>query len=153
MTRQNPSGLRGDMSRLKEHGGASIAELQEFVRQLHGRSPSEVLGMVSANSLVRSLLEATIYLTVLIGILTVVPFMMKDDAPAKAAATPAAANAAPTAPDAKAASANNAAATAEGISGEGAQKAVEVMGLGETKTADPNENPLDNLDGLLDDVK
>ncbi|MDA0832655.1 MAG: hypothetical protein O2955_05015 [Planctomycetota bacterium] len=151
MTQQNPSGLRGDISRLKEHGGTTVAELQDFVRQLHGRSPSEVLGIVSGNLLIRSLLEATAYMAVLIALLTVIPFMLKSDAPPKAAATPAAVNAPASTTDATAPVSPT--TSDDDLSEENAQKAVEVMGLGETKTADPDKNPLDNLDNLLDDVK
>ena len=146
------AGIARDLHHLKKHGGMSLAELRDFIRQLHGRKPSEVMGIVSSSALIRAMLESTILLGILIAVLTIIPFMMADDKekPASTAtsneATPQTATAVP-----------DPAATAAGsdgsISAEDAQKAVDVMGLGETKAADPNKNPLDNLDNLLDDVK
>lgn len=163
MTQETPSPLserlttaapRGDLGRLKEHGGASIAELKEFVKNLHGRSPGEVLGIVSASSLIRSLVEATVWLAIVIVILTIVPYWMKGDKPTKAAATQAAATeAAPSADPAASVLPPDATGSGETVSDANAQKAVDIMGLGDTKMADPNKNPLDNLDNLLDDVK
>lgn len=149
---REPVGLARDLQHLKKHGGMSLAELRDFVRQLHGRKPSEVMGIVSSSALIRAMLESTIVLGILIAVLTIIPFMMVDDkgkSPSTAASNEATSPAATAVPDP--------AATPTGkdgsISNEDARKAVDVMGLGETKTADPNKNPLDNLDNLLDDVK
>ncbi len=148
------AGLARDLQHLKKHGGMSLAELRDFVRQLHGRKPSEVMGIVSSSALIRAMLESTIFLGILIGVLTIIPFMMADDKQ-KPASTATSASDETTPPAATAVS--DPAATAAGsdgsISAEDAKKAVDVMGLGETKAADPNKNPLDNLDNLLDDVK
>ncbi|MFN0196649.1 MAG: hypothetical protein ACKVT0_07875 [Planctomycetaceae bacterium] len=153
--RREPTGIGRDIHRLKEHGSMSLAELQEFVRTLHGRSPSEVLGIVSSSALIRATIEATAYTCGLLLILTVVPFFMGGDEDAKAVApTSSAASNEANDPAAPVNTATAATAGSDGeISTEDAQKAVDVMGLGETKAADPNKNPLDNLDNLLDDVK
>ena len=34
-----PNGPARDLYRLKKHGGMSLVELRDFVRQLHGRKP------------------------------------------------------------------------------------------------------------------
>lgn len=154
---REPVGLARDLHHLKKHGGMSLVEVRDFVRQLHGRKPSEVMGIVSSSALIRAMLESTVILGILIAILTIVPFMMADDKE-KSASTVAAATAVnnETTPPAATAAADTAATTigSDGsISAEDAKKAVDVMGLGDTKTADPNKNPLDNLDNLLDDVK
>ena len=151
------AGLARDLHHLKKHGEMSLVELRDFVRQLHGRKPSEVMGIVSSSALIRAMLESTVILGILIAILTIVPFMMADNKE-KSASTVAAATAVnkETTPPAATAVADTAATNigSDGsISAEDAKKAVDVMGLGETKTADPNKNPLDHLDNLLDDVK
>ena len=151
------AGIARDLHHLKKHGGMSLVELRDFVRQLHGRKPSEVMGIVSSSALIRAMLESTIILGILIAVLTIVPYMMADDNE-KSTSTVAAANTAsdeatPPAATAVADPAATATGTDGSISAEDAQKAVDVMGLGDTKTADPNKNPLDNLDNLLDDVK
>lgn len=148
------SGIARDLHHLKKHGGMSLGELREFIRQLHGRKPSEVMGIVSGSALIRALLESTVFLGILIAVMTIVPFMMADEKESSTsnAATAASSQQTPSSADTAASAATPAKADGA-ISAEDAQKAVNVMGLGETKTADPNKNPLDNLDSLLDDVK
>ena len=154
---REPAGLARDVDRLKRHGGMSLSELRDFIKQLHGRKPSEVLGIVSSSALIRALAESTAYLSIGILVLTIVPFMMADDKekPAAAADSSASSGSEVPPPAASAVTTTAAGSTAPDgtVSAEDASKAVEVMGLGETKTADPNKNPLDNIDNLLDDVK
>jgi len=157
---REPIGLGRDLHRLKKHGGMTLTEMREFIRQLHGRKPSEVLGIVSNNALIRAMGESVLYSGLLLVVLTVVPFLFAGDekgsgskavplAQANNEATSPAATADNPVPgsDATAISADSP------ISTDDAQKAVKAMGLGETKTADPDTNPLDNLDSLLDDAK
>ena len=150
-------GLGRDLHRIQEGSKSSLAELRLFIKQLQGRKPSEVLGLVTGSPLIRATAEATLYLGIVLVVLTVVPFMMAGDTAKSGpkAGTQAAAASEVAAPAADAVTENTAASTESdgAISAENAQKAVNVMGLGETKTADPDKNPLDNLDNLLDDVK
>lgn len=147
------AGIARDLHHLKKHGGMSLAELRDFVRQLHGRKPSEVMGIVSNSALIRAMLESTIFLGILIAVMTIVPFMMAGEKEKPASTTATAASSEATPPAVTADPAAKTTSTDGPISAEDAQKAVDVMGLGETKAADPNKNPLDNLDNLLDDVK
>ncbi len=149
------AGIARDLQHLKKHGGMSLAELRDFVRQLHGRKPSEVMGIVSSSALIRAMLESTIFLGILIAVMTIVPFMMagEKEKPASPTSTAASSEATKSPVSATADPTATTTSTDGSISAEDAQKAVDVMGLGETKAADPNKNPLDNLDNLLDDVK
>lgn len=70
-------GLLGDMRRMKEDGAASAEELRDFVRQLRGRSPKEMLGIVAKSNLFQGSLTATIWTVILLVVLTAVPFGMK----------------------------------------------------------------------------
>lgn len=160
---KHSSGVARDLNRLKVHGTASAAELREFFARMRGRSPQEVLGLVAASQLVRSLTLATLAAVVLLGALSVGPYLIYGPpgaAPAKkrVAAEPAT-NAqtpvAPTPPASPATSPTHPTAspkTAETqVQPADAEKAVKIMGIGETKVADPKKNPLeDKLDRLLD---
>ncbi len=157
---REPIGLGRDLHRLKKHGGMTLTEMREFIRQLHGRKPSEVLGIVSSNALIRAMGESVLYSGLLLVVLTVVPFLFAGDEKESGSKTGPVAQASNEATSTAATTDNpvaGTAATATGadgsISTEDAQKAVQAMGLGETKTADPDKNPLDNLDSLLDDAK
>jgi hypothetical protein len=154
---REPAGLARDIDRLKRHGGMSLSELRDFIKQLHGRKPSEVLGIVSSSALIRAMVESTVYLGIGILVLTIIPFMMADDKgkPVAAADSSPSSGSEATPPVASAVTDTAARSTTPDgtVSAEDAGKAVDVMGLGETKTADPNKNPLDNIDNLLDDVK
>ena len=158
--RREPTGLGRDLDRLKKHGGMTLTEMREFIRQLHGRKPSEVLGIVSNNALIRALGESVVYSGLLIVVLTVVPFLFASDEKVSGSKTSPAIQANNEATSPAAATDNPVSGTATAVTGadgsittEDAQKAVKAMGLGETKTADPDKNPLDNLDNLLDNAK
>jgi hypothetical protein len=143
-----------DVKNLKESGGASLEELREFLKTLKSRNPQEVIGIVKTSLLIQSLVISSLATVAFMAIFTVGPYLVygpdkPTSAPRKGtvAAVPAAAEtSAPT----------SAAATAPADKGSvGApdvEKAAKVMGLDETRPADPKKNPLDkpDLDKLLD---
>ena len=151
------SGVGGDLQRLKTDGGASAAELREFLGHLKGRSPQEVLGAVAESDLVRSTLMATAGCFVLLVVLTIVPYALKSrsagvpEKPAAAAVT----TPANTAPTAAVETAGGPSEQAAAVSSEpDLERAAEAMGIGGTAEADPNSNPLDSkLDKLLDGLE
>lgn len=148
-TEQRPN----EMSRLRQHGGATVAELREFLGQLKGRSPQEMLGAVADSDLARSVITAAIGCAVLLVALTVVPYLLKDDSgagkPAPAAARPAATTPSP----APSTTATATPAAPKSTPADRAKQAVGNMGIGESKGAPKNVNPLDGeLDKLLDGV-
>jgi hypothetical protein len=147
-----PRGLAGDFRRLSTDGAASAAELREFVGQMRGRSPQDVLGLVAGNSLMQSMAITTIATAVLLVVFTVIPYFLFDgEQAAKKSAKPTQATAATTAAPSNNSTAAPAAATPEQTAQDNQQKAVEALGIGETKTSDPSTVPLDPLDKLLDD--
>ena len=145
-TSTNGGGMLGDLKRARREGGASITELREVVSQMRGRSPQEVLGMVSASELIRGIIISTIGTVLFFAVFTVGPYLFKDEQTAKKAGkkTPAAeannkTDAAPVEAAAMASTEPDAAAAAKALN------------IDEVKTADPNVNPLDtNIDKLLD---
>ncbi len=74
-------GLRGDMERLKTNSAATAEELREFVSGLKGRSPQDVLGIVSETGLFKGVVQATVGCIVLLAALTVIPWTLADDQP------------------------------------------------------------------------
>jgi hypothetical protein len=127
-----------DFRNLKEHGGASLSELKEFLSNLRGRSPQEVIGIVKTSLLIQSLIIATVATIAFLFVFTVAPYMIwgpqVTERPKK-----------PQPPVAK----------SDGTpSSENTAKAVKAMGMDETKTADPKANPLEkDFDKLLDGAK
>lgn len=151
-------GIRGDMQRLKSDAGATAEEVRDFIANLKGRSPQEVLGAVSESGLVQATIQATFGCVVLLAALTIVPWAFKTEEPAVAA------EAEPTTPTATDETANNSATEPEAAvastnpqtgddapSSSDAARAAAAMKIDETVVTDPKTNPLDgNLDKLLD---
>ncbi|HTN76555.1 MAG TPA: hypothetical protein VL096_14950 [Pirellulaceae bacterium] len=144
-----PSGTLGKLQRLKHDGAYSVAELREFIANMRGRSPQEVLGLVSSSQLIRATVLATFGCIVLMAIFTVIPYalsgapkVVKSNEPV----TPAEAKPAePVTP------------VATGVTSPmpdnepDATKAAKALNLDEVKSSDPAVNPLDkDLDKLLD---
>lgn len=152
------TGFTRDLQTLKTNASASADELRQFINSLKGRRPEEVLGSITGSGLVRATAQATVATGVLLAAFTLGPYFLRPAGTetAKAATSappPAAAASAPatTAQPASAAAVNPAAT--DGPSEANVQKAAQVMGLDETKAADPKVNPLEkNLDKLLDGV-
>ena len=150
----NKSGIGGEVRRLRESGGASIGELREFLGTLKGKRPHEVMGTIASNSLVRSVIISTVACFALIMVLTIIPFLLKDETVtaktdgAEAAATVSGESAEDS--ESLTQQASNAASQDSGMSDD---EVVDALGIGETKVAPEDENPLDNdndLENLLD---
>lgn len=115
-----PRGLARDIHRAREGATATAGELREFVKQLKGRSPQEMLGIVAGSGLVRSTVLATVITVVFMVGFTVGPYLYGKANPKQpvADAEAAAKAAAPAAPTAAAApAAANQAAPLPAVSG------------------------------------
>lgn len=148
-------GLAGDLRRLKSDGGASAAELREFLAQLKGRSPEEVMGAVAQSNLIRSICIATVGCVALMAAFTIIPYLMRDTSVVAASDAPTVvSNPAATTKhtDAKPADVQNEPKTeSSGITDP--KKAIEKMGIGGTADPDANAEKIDNrLDNLLDGI-
>ncbi len=144
-------GLTSDIRSLKENGAASVAEMKAFLKSLHSRNPQEVIGIVSSNLLVQSLGIACAASAIFMFVFTVGPYLIYGPPVAKAKTAKPAAQSVAT--GANPSPAEGAAGTGTNPSGSpDAEAAAKVMGLEETKSADPKKNPLDkpDIDKLLD---
>jgi hypothetical protein len=130
------------MRQLRQHSQATVAELKTFLAEMKGRSPQEMLGMVSGHPLVRAMVQsAALLLAILLGC-TAVPYWTRDQAtpppPTVESAPP------PAAPEPVDADPTP----------EPPPEAAEILGVGEEKQAPPKVNPLDTDTGnFLDDLE
>jgi hypothetical protein len=148
------SGVYGDYQKLQTHGAASVAELREFLGQLKGRSPQEVMGIVAQSSLVQGIVTATIAGGVLLVAFTIIPYVIYGGPPKESSQATPAATSQPASNEVTSAD-DGEAATADTVSSEpDLQRAADAMGIGRAAEANPNENPLDKkLDNLLDGIE
>ena len=155
------SGIARDVRQVRAHSQATAAELREFLAETRGRSPQEVLGMVAGSSLVRSIALAAVGTVLVLAVGTIVPWLTSGEtSDGKPSANAAAAVPEETTPadepgsTMKARDPSTAGAANPKPSPADAKKAVDVMGLGDTKAADPKSNPLEkNVDKLLDGLE
>lgn len=142
-------GLKGDVERLKTNSTATAEELRAFVAGLKGRSPQEVLGIVSETGLFKGVAQATIGCVILVAALTVLPWAFAEEQPEKPPETATAATAEPEAAGSETpATGTETASTPNGVDPAAAVKA---MGEDEVKPADAATDPLDNsLNNLLE---
>ena len=149
-----------DENELKVGSSASLTELREFLSQLKGRKPQEVIGIVSASLLVQSMVMAIAIVCGLLVMFTVGPYLVYGPPQPKkaptatantAGMTPQPADAMPAQGESPGSMAETSADTPASIEPD-LKKGSEVMGLDESKSADPSKNPLDSpdLDKLLD---
>ena len=142
------------MQTLRSNSQATVAELRQFLSELKGRSPQDVMGVVAQSSLFQGIMTASVCCAVLLIVFTAGPWLLSGSPkkqtavaarPTIAAEQPAVA--AP--PDETPTAANTQTAPSSDL-----QKAASAMGIGETKEADPDTNPLDSkLDNLLDGIE
>lgn len=138
-----------DLQNVKSNGSASLGELREFLNKLHGKSPQEVIGIVSASMMVQSMLIATAATILIMLVFTVWPYLTEGPHGKPVAKKPAAP------PPSAAAEATPAAPVAATVNQPDAAAADKALGSDEAKPADPGSNPLDrpDLDKLLDKVE
>ncbi|QDU92953.1 hypothetical protein [Lignipirellula cremea] len=156
---------QGAMGKLKNDTSESISELRDFLGRMRGKNPQEVLGAVANSGLVATTLGAGAVCAALLFGMSLLSWSMKEPAAETAAAAPAETapaadqaateDAAATSADASAAAANTTAAADDPDQGTASgDPTLDRMGIGETKTAAPTDNPLDKgIDNLLDDLK
>ena len=153
-----PQGAFKDVKRLKADGTASVEELREFLGQLKGKSPQEMLGIMAESGLVKGMVTATIGTVAVLFVFTIGPWayaeLAGEPAQQRAAAKPTAAE--DPSPKTPIDAASQAAAAAAAVGDPGSQSASSVpgsqsnlgaatkaMGIGEAKSGEPN------LDSLL----
>jgi hypothetical protein len=131
-----------DLRELKGNSRATVQELQAFLRELKGKSPQEMLGVVAASQLARSLGLSSAIVGGSILLFTAIPYFFGDD-PKEIPAAAAEPAPAPPPPAAEPAPVE-----------EKKPDPLSTLGVGEELTAPPDENPLENKgDDFLKDLE
>ncbi len=137
---QPMASMSRDFKNIKRNSAATADELRGFMREMRGKSPSEMLGAIAQSTLVRSLVIATASLLVLMLVLTVVPFLMAEKPDPKVAGPPN--------PDSSAETKLNRGEVKPEI------KPPDVLGVGQEKKGKPKEvNPFENKEDPLGEIK
>ncbi len=159
-SRPKAGGIARDVGRLKSDGAATVAELREFLGQIRGRSPQEMLGVVAESGLTRSMFLATFLFALLLAALTGIPYALRHYRPD--ASAPVAVEKVVEEEDRAEADQPETTAKPDAEipvedtvdTGMDPDRAIDAMGIGETKVADPKEIPMeDKLDKLLDGIE
>jgi hypothetical protein len=138
-SRTSMASTKADFRELKANSNATVQELQEFLRDLKGKSPQEMLGVVASSQLFRATIFSIILVTIAIFALTAIPYFLGEKqtteveppmatAPTEPASVPDKTQAAP------------ADTTKE-------KEPLAPLGVNEKKTAPANVNPLDDDGG------
>ena len=146
-----------DIKQLGKNSKAVVGELREFLANLKGKSPKEMMGAVAESSLVQSLLISTVVMMTLVFSFSAIPHYFKQKEESAQAAEKEKSSENKTEDKAGPAGSEKATSSEETATPEtpktAEQKTAEILGVGEV--ADPNANPLgsggdDLLDGLDD---
>jgi hypothetical protein len=131
-----------DLRELKGNSRATVQELQAFLRELKGKSPQEMLGVVAASQLARSLVLSSALVGGGILLFTAIPYFFGDDAKEVPAAV---AEPVPVAAPR---------VVAEKPPVEVKPDPLSNLGVGEELTAPPDQNPLESKgDDFLKDLE
>ncbi len=129
---------KADLRELKANSSATVQELQLFLRELKGKSPPEMLGIVASSQLIRAIILSVILVIVAIFALTAIPYFLGNKETPNPE-QPIVINPAPPAPEPKEANPPpNQIKPAEPLA---------PLGVNEKKTAPANVNPLEDDGG------
>ena len=149
-------GIAADIRSVKHNGVASITELREFMRSLKGRKPQEAMELASSNGLIRGLVISTIGFLVVLFVFTAIPFYLhEDEVVTQQGVTPTSENGLDAQESKSSANADTQAGTdSSGTPTAQGEELLDKLQIGETKTADPDANPLDSqFNDLLDGIE
>jgi hypothetical protein len=151
-----------DLKKLRANSTAATGELREFLERMRGRSAADVLDCVSSSGLFKGLITATIGMAILIALFTVGPFIKNQifAGDSKPKGTETAEVEKKEEASEGAAKPNQGSDTADGASAPASSDpltsatapagAADALGIGETKQAPLDVNPLESsTDDLL----
>ena len=75
-SRTSMASAKADLRELKANSSATVQELQLFLRELKGKSPPEMLGIVASSQLIRAIVLSVILVIVAIFALTAIPYFL-----------------------------------------------------------------------------
>ncbi|YCM44541.1 hypothetical protein V2O64_00720 [Verrucomicrobiaceae bacterium 227] len=141
--RASMASTKADLRELKANSSATVSELQEFLRQLRGKGPQEMLGVVASSQLFRATILSLILVTGALFALTAIPYFFGEEpTPVPVVEAPAEVpTQAPPVPEPNPIDPQNAPDLAP-------------LGINDELPAPPNTNPLEDKGGnFLDDLE
>jgi hypothetical protein len=143
-----------DLKNLRRNVSSTADELRDFLGQMKGKSPKEMLGLVAQSTLTKGFMQSIVIFSALILIFTVIPFTIDLFNPEEEKKT-ATEESAPADPEDGTPTPNED-GTIQTPLGETAtgNPVIDKLGIGETKDAPKAVNPLDDTgDDLFDELK
>ena len=80
---QPMASLPRDLKNLKGNSSATVDELRDFMKQMRGKSPADMLGAIAQSTLVRSLIVSTVSIVALLFTLTAASYFFSDEQDSK----------------------------------------------------------------------
>ena len=77
-SRTSMASTKADLRELKTNSSATVEELKLFLRELKGKSPQEMLGIVASSQLIRATILSVVLVIVAICALTAIPYFLGD---------------------------------------------------------------------------
>lgn len=156
---QPMASLGRDFKNLSRNVSATAGELREFLTQMKGKGPKEMLGLVAQSTLFKGIQQSVIIFVSIILVFTIIPFTINFFAPEGDKQTVTEASASPSAEESTQPEEDtipNEEGTIQTPLGETAtgNPVIDTLGIGETKEAPTKVNPLDDTgDDLFDELK
>ena len=156
---QPMASLGRDFKNLSRNVSATAGELREFLTQMKGKGPKEMLGLVAQSTLFKGIQQSVIIFVSIILVFTIIPFTINFFAPEDDKQTVTEAAASPSAEESTQQEEDtipNEEGTIQTPLGETAtgNPVIDTLGIGETKEAPTKVNPLDDTgDDLFDELK
>ena len=151
---QQTRGILGDVQRVQRNGTASLTELRDFIGSLKGRKPQEVMGEMASNGLVQGIIMSTVGFVIVLLVFTAFPFFLAEEEPVVQPATTPVATSAEQQEEQPPAVQNINEEQSLDKGGPTGDAVLDNLGIGETKDANPDANPLgDKFDDLLEGEK
>ncbi len=80
---QPMASISRDFTNVKRNSSATVDELRDFMKQMRGRGPAEMLGAIAQSTLVRSLIVSTVSIVALLFTLTAASYFFTDEQDSK----------------------------------------------------------------------
>jgi len=139
-----------DVKNIKKNTSTVADELNQFLAEIRGKSPTEMLGAFAKSNLVQSGITATIILLCILTITTIIPFALNNNKTSPSTSTANVPKRVITTPIANSSETNKPVKTTTNAS----ESVAKTLGIGESKEGDPPEpNPFDSTGDLLQELE
>lgn len=139
-----------DVKNIKKNTSTVADELNQFLAEIRGKSPTEMLGAFAKSNLVQSGITATIILLCILTITTIIPFALNNNKTSPSTSTTNVPKRVITTPIANSSETNKPVKTTTNAS----ESVAKTLGIGESKEGDPPEpNPFDSTGDLLQELE